>query len=231
MRRRAKILCSAAIASTLALTSCTSGYFTAPVYLSVTVSPRPAAIPAGTSVVFTAAVSNNLSLPVWSILDAANANNPGTLTAVSTPANSIQYTAPASPPIYTFVTPTFITQGTVTLQVSATAPPQSNLPVAHDSISVYITTPTVAVNLTPTTANVAFNATQQFIGYAVGNVNNALTWQVNGVSGGTAATGTITSGGTYTAPASLPITGNPVTITMVSQADPTKTASALVTLQ
>ena len=230
MRMFPKILCSAAIASTLALTSCTNGVFSAPVYLSVTLSPRPASIAAGTSVTFSAVVSNNLSLPQWSLLDAANTSSAGTLSAVSVPANSILYTAPATPPIYISAVPTGITQGTVTLDVSATAPPQSNLPVAHDSVTIIITAPTVSVGLSPATANVTFNTTQQFFGYAVGNVNNALTWKVNGVVGGSTSTGTINTAGTYTAPASLPVTGNPITISIVSQADPTKTISALVNL-
>jgi hypothetical protein len=65
----------------------------------------------------------------------------------------------------------------------------------------------------------------------VGNVNNTLTWKVNGVAGGSASTGTINTAGTYTAPASLPVIGNPITISIASQADPTKTISALVNLQ
>jgi hypothetical protein len=52
---------------------------------------------------------------------------------------------------------------------------------------------------------------------------------VNGVTGGSAATGTITNavtafyeGGLYTAPTVMPMTGDTVTITMISQADPPK---------
>jgi hypothetical protein len=80
------------------------------------------------------------------------------------------------------------------------------------------------------TASVHVVGTQQFTGYAVGSVNNALTWQVNGASGGGTATGTITTAGLDTAPAVLPMTGNTVTITAVSQADTTKSASSVVTL-
>src|SRR5213079_342410 len=56
--------------------------------------------------------------------------------------------------------------------------------------------------------------------------NTAVTWQVNGVTGGNATVGTISSSGLYTAPAS-PAT---VTVTAVSQADTTKSASAQVTI-
>jgi hypothetical protein len=77
----------------------------------------------------------------------------------------------------------------------------------------------------------------QFYAYAVGGTNNALSFAVDGVVGGSAATGTITNlagnvfGGLYTAPAVLPVTGNTVTITATSLADSTKSASAVVTLR
>jgi uncharacterized protein (DUF1800 family) len=56
-----------------------------------------------------------------------------------------------------------------------------------------------------------------------------VTWKVNNVTGGTAATGTINQAGTYTAPATVP-SSNVVTIQAVSTADHTKTASVNVTL-
>jgi hypothetical protein len=58
----------------------------------------------------------------------------------------------------------------------------------------------------------------------------AVIWQVNNVTGGTAATGTITPTGVYTAPAQTP--DHPaMMVTAVLQADSTKTASASVTIQ
>jgi len=84
---------------------------------------------------------------------------------------------------------------------------------------------------------VPLGGAQQFNGYAIGNLNNALLAKVNGVVGGSVATGTIAPSPvgfygyyTYTAPATLPMTGSQVTITFVSQADTTKSASAVVTL-
>lgn len=56
---------------------------------------------------------------------------------------------------------------------------------------------------------------------AVTNTSNtAVTWQVNNVTGGAAATGTISTTGLYTPPATLPTT-NTVTITAVSTATAT----------
>ncbi len=105
----------------------------------------------------------------------------------------------------------------------------------HIQIPIVITAASVTTGISPLTASVALNGTQQFNGYAVGNTNNGVTWQVNGVTGGSTAAGTITTsstaGGLYTAPAAMPMTGKTVTITAISQADPTKTASAVVTLR
>jgi hypothetical protein len=226
-----RILGSAAIASIVALSACNNTITLPPNYLGVTIAPRPGTIAVGTSIVFAGTVSNNLNLPQWSILDATLANNAGTLTAVPGSTNSIQYTAPATPPIYS-ATPTGITQGTVTLSANLTDPPGTSIPIVPDSVSFVITAPTVTVGLSPATASVGLGTTQQFFGYAVGNTNNALTWQisVNGVPGGSPATGTINTAGTYVAPPILPMTGNVVTITVTSQADPTKTASSVITL-
>src|SRR5216117_2738657 len=91
------------------------------------------------------------------------------------------------------------------------------------------TTPTpisVSVTISPILATVAAGGTQQFTATVQNTSNTAVTWQVNGVTGGNATVGTISSSGLYTAPAS-PAT---VTVTAVSQADTTKSASAQVTI-
>jgi hypothetical protein len=231
MQTRSKILGSTAIACAMAFNGCSNTAIESPVYLGVTVSPRPASIPAGGTMVFTATVSNGLSVPQWSLLDAAEATSAGTLTPIGGSTDTILYTAPATPPIYTN-TITGLTQGAVTLDVSVNPLPGTSYPVAQDAVSFFITTPSVTVALSPATATVALGTTEQFIGYAVGSTNNALTWQVNGVAGGSTSTGTIAGpSGLYTAPPNLPMGGNTVTITAVSQADPTKSASAVVTLQ
>jgi uncharacterized protein (DUF1800 family) len=53
----------------------------------------------------------------------------------------------------------------------------------------------------------------------------AVTWQVNGITGGSAAAGTISATGLYTPPSAIPAT-NPVTITAISVAAPTASATA-----
>jgi hypothetical protein len=223
------MFCAAGIAFAIALGGCNNSLMLSPNYLSVTISPRPAMVAAGTSVSFSGTVSNNLSLPQWSIYDAAQAGNPGTLSPISGSPNSILYTAPSTPPIYT-QTATGITQGSITLVAVVTDPPGTSIPTSNDSVSFVITAPTVTLGLAPLTPSVPLSGTQQFVGYAVGNLNNTLTWQVNGVTGGSLSTGTINSAGTYVAPPNIPMSGNTVTVTIISQADPTKTLSATVTL-
>jgi hypothetical protein len=197
---------------------------------TISVSPQPISIAAGATVTFTATTTNASGyMPTWE-LSAPAASSVGTLSATS--GNTITYTAPSTPPIYNDTT---YTQGTVTLQASVEN--VAGCDDVYSTINFIVTSPTVTVGLSPATASVAvgppaLNA-QSFTGYAVGSTNGALTWQVNGVTGGSTTFGSINPTGTlvaYTPPLTLPISGNPVTITVISQADPTKTATATITL-
>ncbi len=231
MRPRRHLFCVTAIAFAAAITGCSNTASGNPPYLAVNIITRPASLPVGGTYVFTAEVSDTKSTPQWSILAAAATPSAGTLAAQASPPISILYTAPATPPIYNSSAPPGYTQGTVTLDVSAPPPAGTPFQTATDSVTFFITSPTIGVGLSPATASVALGATQQFLGYAVGSVNNTLIWQVNGVAGGSVSTGTISSpSGLYTAPANLPMGGNTVTITVVSQANPTISASSVVTL-
>jgi len=87
----------------------------------------------------------------------------------------------------------------------------------------------VTISVSPISASVAPNATEQFTATVTGSTNTAVTWQVNGVTGGNSTTGTVSTTGLYTAPATVPNPAN-VTVTAVSQADTTKSASATVTI-
>ncbi|HTV81082.1 MAG TPA: right-handed parallel beta-helix repeat-containing protein [Acidobacteriaceae bacterium] len=87
----------------------------------------------------------------------------------------------------------------------------------------------VTVRVSPASASVTIGAQQPFTATVENASNTAVTWQVNGITGGNATVGAISSSGLYTAPANVP---NPATITVsaVSQADSTKSASATVTI-
>jgi uncharacterized protein (DUF1800 family) len=72
---------------------------------------------------------------------------------------------------------------------------------------------------------VRLGSTAQFTATVTGETSSAVTWQVNGVNGGSAAVGTISAAGLYTPPATIPA-ANPVSITAVSVAAPALTGSA-----
>jgi hypothetical protein len=86
----------------------------------------------------------------------------------------------------------------------------------------------ISVMISPTQATVRINKNQLFTAAVQNSTNKAVTWKVNGITGGTAQYGYISSLGRYMAPSSVP--GPAVTVTAVSVADPTKSASATVTV-
>ena len=88
---------------------------------------------------------------------------------------------------------------------------------------------TVSVSISPNSANVPVQATQQFIATVTGATNTAVTWNVNGVTGGNVSVGTVTSSGLYTAPSTVPATAT-VKISAISQADGSQSAAASVTI-
>src|SRR5947208_12790864 len=95
---------------------------------------------------------------------------------------------------------------------------------SHSSSSV-----STAVHVSPSTATVATNTTQQFTVTVTGITNTTVNWSVNGTAGGNSTVGTITARGLYTAPSSIP---NPATVqvTAADQASPSLTGSASVTV-
>ncbi len=84
----------------------------------------------------------------------------------------------------------------------------------------------IVVTVSPGSVTLAAGATQQFTAIVSGTTNSKVTWQVNGAAGGNSTIGTISSGGLYTAPATIP--GASITVTAVSAADATVSASAIV---
>jgi len=88
----------------------------------------------------------------------------------------------------------------------------------------------ITVTINPTSAVVTVNQSMPFTDKITGTTNTAVGWEVNSVVGGTATTGTISASGVYTAPAQVPSPAK-VTVTVLSQADATKSASAAVTIE
>jgi hypothetical protein len=89
--------------------------------------------------------------------------------------------------------------------------------------------PFIQVTVNPPTSSVILGNTQTFAATVTGISNTAIAWSVNGVPGGNATSGTITTTGTYTAPEDLPSPAS-VQITATSTADPTKSATATVSI-
>jgi hypothetical protein len=88
----------------------------------------------------------------------------------------------------------------------------------------------ISVTVTPSSANLAPNAQQQFHATVNGSSNQSVNWGVNGSPGGNSTVGFIDSiSGLYTAPNVAP--GNPtVTIQATSQTTPAVTGTASVTI-
>ena len=64
-----------------------------------------------------------------------------------------------------------------------------------------------SINISPGYTTVGVNGTVQYAATVTGLANTTVTWSVSGVKGGNATNGTITAGGLYTAPATIPANG------------------------
>jgi hypothetical protein len=159
----------------------------------------------------------------------------GILSAVTTQsagaspvADSATYTAPATPPSPNTVTVT------VTSQADSSKKAQATLAIQ----------PGVSVNVSPSTATLAANHRVTLSAQVNGTTNTGVTWSVNGIAGGNTAFGQIcvvasnpcqavTSPTSlqvdYLAPGAIP-SPNSVSAAAVSAADPTKSASAQITV-
>src|SRR5205085_2339534 len=182
-----------------------------PIAVSVTISPTSATVAAGGTQQFSATVQNTSNTAVtWQVNGVAGGN-----ATVGTISSAGLYTAPAAVQSTTTVTVTAVSQADATKSASA-------------QVTI---TPTTAVShtITPTSATVAAGGTQQCSATVQTPFPYATIFRSNGVAGGNATVGTISSAGLYTAPAAVQSTTT-VTVTAVSQADATKSASAQVTI-
>ena len=92
-------------------------------------------------------------------------------------------------------------------------------PAIAGTAGFYVGGPSVALNADAT--SVLLGNTQQVNASVAGTLATGLTWKVNGIVGGNATLGTVSTTGQYTAPGKLP---NPavVTVTATSAADSTR---------
>jgi Fe-S cluster assembly iron-binding protein IscA len=185
-----------------------SATVTIAVGVSINISPTTVTLTAGAQKQFTATVTNTSNTAVtWNIAgDGCGGASCGTITAAGL------YTAPASVPSppQVFVAARSVADPTKTSTATVTiAPP-------------------VSVTVSPTTAQLITGTKQQFTATVKNTANTAVTWSLSGSCSGTAC-GTITSAGLYTAPSAVP---NPALISVIARsvADPTKSATAAVTI-
>jgi hypothetical protein len=83
----------------------------------------------------------------------------------------------------------------------------------------------IKITVTPASTAVPVSGTKKFTASVANTSNTAVIWQVNGTTGGESTHGTIDTTGLYTAPAAIPSPAA-VTIAAISQAQPTKMATA-----
>ena len=178
----------------------------------VSVSPANPVIVAGASLQFSATVQNGAPAVIWEV-DGIQLGN-STIGFIN---SSGFYMAPATIPSPPVVNVTAILETDLSLSGSTTAT---------------IVGPSPSVSISPSTGNVITGNTLQFSATAQ-NSSAAITWEVNGVSGGNSTIGTIVPStpdtATYTAPASVP---SPPTVTIIAalQSDSSISASAGVTV-
>ncbi|HMC57705.1 MAG TPA: IPT/TIG domain-containing protein, partial [Candidatus Solibacter sp.] len=88
---------------------------------------------------------------------------------------------------------------------------------------------TVSVTVSPSTASVPVNTTQQFIATVTNATTQIVNWSVNGAPGGNSTVGLIGADGVYTAPA-VPPSGGTVTVQAASTVSPSAIGTAIVTV-
>lgn len=195
------------------------------------ISPVTASLGLGQTQSFTATfcLAANASIS-WDVNGIAGGNsNLGTI--ASTGAGTALYTGPADEPPNNSVT------------IHATASAVTGGASASASATVRITSG-VTVMVAPGAATLSPGQRQSFAATVANSPDTTVTWTVNGVPDGNATVGQVCIGGSnpcvapggpqsasidYVAPASAPSV-NPVTLMATSNADPSKTGSASITI-
>lgn len=183
--------------------------------VSVQILPQAVTLQVNGLQQFSATVNGSSNQGVtWSVVG-GGAN--GTITA------SGFYTAPATVPKPPQVTAMAASQADTTQSGAAT-------------VTVIAAIPSITV--TPNPWDVAIFTTQQFNASVMNLPSSAVTWQVNGITGGSQQIGFISNSGLYVAPGGVPTTSSgrggvttaTVMITAVSQANAFVSGSAIVTI-
>ncbi len=135
-----------------------------------------------------------------------------------------------APLVTTFVSGTrLVATGNATVGGPASVTVANPGPGAVSQSLVVTVASNVAVSVAPSGVNLATGEAAQFVASVTGSANGGVVWSVDGVVGGDASVGTISSSGLYRAPAILP-PGRTVTVAAASVVDPSVQATATVSV-
>jgi uncharacterized protein (DUF2141 family) len=180
--------------------------------ITVTVSPTAATVNLSSTQQFNATVLNSTATSVsWSV----NAVPGGNATSGTVSASGL-YTAPSILP----------SPAGVTVEAASNSTPSA---FGTASVTLVPSQPVVTVTVSPSSSSLQTGRSERFTATVSGTANHSVTWEVNGLTGGSSAVGTITAAGAYTAPAAVP-SGGSVTITALSIAAPASSGQAKVTI-
>jgi hypothetical protein len=186
----------------------------------VTITPKSATLSRGATQPFTAVVASATDQTVrWKVNGVTGGDSVHGLISLEG-----VYIAPAYVPSPAAVTITATALADPTKTGTATVTVQTG-----SAVHVVLTGSGSRFSV-PTFGSYAFSAV------VTGTANTAVTWKVNGVTGGSAATGSISQAGIYYAPHSVPVSTaannedqtTEVVVTAVSQADATASDSIIV---
>jgi len=189
-------------------TKTASGTVTVQSGVAVTLTPGASSLATGAALSFTATVTGTTTTGVTWTVDAIAGGN-ATVGLITGSGATVTYTAPA-------------TAGSHVVSARSTADTSKS---ASTTVTV---TAGVTVALSPGATTVTGGATKTFTATVTGSTDG-VTWNVDNVAGGNATTGTLSGTGTtvtYTAP----LTAGTHTIMAQSVGDPTRNASATITV-
>ena len=203
--------------------------------ITVTVSPSSATVQTSQRAPFATTLTNTADTAVsWFVNGAANGNptvgqicrsgSSPCVTPTAPSSSSVDYLAPAAPP----------TVDPVTITAASHADPSK---IGSAIVSVTGVSTPLSVSVSPFYAFVPHStsalSTRQFFVAVTGSGNTAVTWSVqSAVTGqgcGGAACGSVDANGVFSAPTVAP-SPNAISIIATSQADNTKSASAIIAI-
>src|SRR6267154_1454249 len=165
------------------LWGCGSSSHTPPPTVAVSITPATVTVAVGKTQPFTASITGSSNTAAtWSV--AGGASN-GTITSTGL------YMAPTAVPTPAQITVTATSQADSTKSASAT-------------VTITTASATGSVSVSPSAATIPNFGTQQFTALENGLPSTAVTWQVNGVTGGNQTVGFISTSGLYVAPSGVP---------------------------